>query len=82
MITGQNANAQEVVFAVRKNGTVKLVSVKTDIQDDNYIEITSGLEDGEEVVTGPYNAVSRSLKNGARVKVVPKSQLFEATAGQ
>lgn len=81
-ITGQNANAQEVVFAVQKNGTVKLVSVKTDIQDDNYIEITSGLEDGEEVVTGPYNAVSRSLKNGAKVNVVPKSQLFEATASQ
>ncbi len=80
-ITGQGSNLQELVFVVQKDGTVKMVPVKTDIQDDNYIEITSGLQEGEEVVTAPYSAVSKALKNGTKVKIVPKSQLFEAPAG-
>lgn len=80
-ITGQGNNLQELVFVAQKDGTVKMMPVKTDIQDDNYIEITSGLQEGEEVVTAPYSAVSKTLKNGTRVKIVPKGQLFEAPGG-
>lgn len=68
----------EVVFVLQKDNTVKVVEVTTGIQDDNNIEIRSGLKPGEEVVSGPYSAVSRTLENGKKVKVVPKSQLFEA----
>lgn len=69
---------EEVVFALQPDKvTVKKVKVKTDIQDINYIEITDGLKPGEEVVTGPYNIVSKTLKDGDKVKVVPKEQLFE-----
>lgn len=65
-----------VVFVVQADGTVRKQKVKTDIQDINYIEITDGLKEGDEVVTGPYDVVSKTLKNKDKVKVVPKSQLF------
>lgn len=68
---------EEVVFVVQKDGTVKKVKVRTDIQDINYIEILSGLNAGDEVVTNPFNVVSKTLKDGMKVKVVPKDQLFE-----
>ena len=62
---------------VQKDGKVKKAKVKTAIQDINYIEILSGLNEGEEVVTGPFNAISKTLKDGTTVKVVPKDKLFE-----
>jgi HlyD family secretion protein len=68
---------EEVVFVVQKDGTVRKIKVRTDIQDINYIEVLSGLKEGDEVVTGPYEVVSKTLKNKAKVKVVPKSELFE-----
>jgi HlyD family secretion protein len=66
-----------VVFVINKEGKVSKVNVKTDIQDINNIEITSGLKEGEEVVTGPYDVVSKTLKVGKKVKVVDKKDLFE-----
>lgn len=72
---------EEVVFALQSDRTtVRKVKVKTDIQDINYIEIVSGLKIGDEVVTGPYNLVSKTLKDGDKVKVVPKEQLFDENA--
>jgi HlyD family secretion protein len=68
---------EEVIFVLQKDGKVKKTIVKTGIQDINYIEIVGGLSAGEEVVTGPYNAVSKTLKDGNKVKVVPKDKLFE-----
>lgn len=68
---------QEVVFVFQKDNTVKMVSVKTGIQDDTNIQILSGLQEGDQVISAPYSAVSRTLQNGKKVKVVPKSQLFE-----
>src|ERR1700676_847801 len=67
----------EVVFLLQKDNSVKQVSVKTDIQDINNIEIVSGLTPGEEVVTGPYGTVSKILNNGTKVTVVDKDKLFE-----
>jgi HlyD family secretion protein len=57
---------KEAVFVLRGD-TVQRVDVETGIQDQNYIEIKSGLNEGEEVVTGPYVALSRKLKNGSKV---------------
>jgi len=68
----------EVVFLLKADKSVKQVSVKTDIQDINYIEIASGLNQGDEVVTGPYGTVSKILNNGTKVMVVDKDKLFEA----
>ena len=66
-----------VVFVLDKEGKASKVKVKTDIQDINNIEITEGLKEGDQVVTGPYDVVSKTLKAGKRVKVVEKKELFE-----
>ena len=67
----------EVVFILQKDGTVRRVKVKTDIQDINYIEITDGLKEGDEVIVSPYNTISKLLRTGMKVKVVKKEELFE-----
>lgn len=58
----------ETVF-VKDGNRAKLRVVKTGIQDDRNIEIVSGLEEGETVITGPYNVVTRTLKDGDEVTV-------------
>jgi HlyD family secretion protein len=68
---------EEVVFVLQADGTVKKFVVRTGIQDINNIEVLQGLKEGDEVVTGPYNAISEKLKDGAKVKVVPKEELFK-----
>ncbi len=69
---------QEYVF-VAENQTAKIKAVKTGIQDNTYIEILEGITDSDEVITGPYRLVSKTLKNNDKVKVVDKSKLFETT---
>lgn len=59
---------KEVVFVV-ENGIVKAVPVKTGISDDTNIEILSGLEEGQQVVSGSYKALSVTLKDGDKVKI-------------
>lgn len=54
---------------------VKLKAVTTGIQDDRYIEILSGISEGEKVISGPYNLVSQQLMPGDEVKVVSKENL-------
>jgi HlyD family secretion protein len=66
-----------VVFVLQPNQRVKQVKVRTAIQDLNYIEILSGIKSGDQVITGPYSVVSKTLKDSSLVKVVPKEQLFE-----
>ena len=69
---------QEYVFVV-ENQTAKIKAVKTGIQDNSNIQILEGLSENDEVVTGPYRVVSKTLKNDDKVKVVDKTKLFEAT---
>ena len=66
-----------IVFVLDSNNTVRKAKVETGIQDINYIEITGGLKEGDEVVTGPYDVVSKTLKVKDKVKVVDKKDLFE-----
>ncbi|MFC5282153.1 efflux RND transporter periplasmic adaptor subunit [Pedobacter alpinus] len=67
--------AKEYVFVV-ENGKVKQVEVKTGIQDDQNILIVSGLKAGQQVVSAPYSAISKTLKDKMEVEVVEKSKLF------
>lgn len=60
-------NIQEIVF-VKSADTVILTQVKTGIQDDEYIWVTEGLKDGDEIVSGPYSAISKKLKQGDTVR--------------
>ena len=48
--------------------------MKTGIQDNDYIEVLSGLQEGETVVTGPYSAVARKLKSGSRITITDKNK--------
>lgn len=73
-----SSDLDEVVFVLQKDGTVKKHVVKTDIQDINYIEVNKGLEEGAEVITAPYNLISKTLTDGMKVKPVPKEQLLTA----
>jgi len=57
----------EVVF-VTGSDTVKLVKVKRGIGDDEYVEITEGLTEGQEAVSGGYKAIYRELEDGKRIK--------------
>ena len=68
----------EVLFSVDK-GVVSQRKIKTGIQDKNFIEIQSGLSENESVIIAPYNAISKKLKNGDKVQVVPKDELFRVT---
>lgn len=67
----------EAVY-VKEGEIAKLRVVKTGIQDDSNIEIISGLKEGETVITGPYNTVTKSLKAGDKVEVAtPKTDKKE-----
>ncbi len=57
---------REVVFTF-DGSTSKIVEVKTGIQDDEFIEVKSGLSSGQEIIIGPYVAISRKLKDGSDV---------------
>ena len=54
---------REVVF-IAQGDTVSIRNVETGIQDDEYIQIASGLEEGESIVSGPFNAVFKELEDG------------------
>ena len=71
---------KEIVF-VLENGEAKKVIVTTGIQDDEYIEIKSGLKGDEEIITAPYSAISRRLKDKMKVKKVDKKELYSDKNG-
>ena len=56
-------------YAVLRNSLLKVksVPVKIGISDDNYWEITDGLKEGDEIVTGGYHAISRDLDDGKKI---------------
>jgi len=67
----------EYVF-LYDNGIAKLQKVTTGVQDNMYIEIKSGLQKDQEVITAPYRAVSKTLKNGDAVEKTPLEDLFKS----
>ncbi len=58
----------EIVFSI-EDGKAIARQVKTGIQSDNLIEVISGIDESEEVVTGSYRAISTDLANGAAVAI-------------
>lgn len=63
----------EVVFLYNE-GKATLQVVQTGIQDDEHIEIVTGLNEGQKVITGPYSLVSKKLVNGDDVKLEEKKK--------
>jgi HlyD family secretion protein len=69
---GQKRKETEGVFVFR-NGAVEFVPVKTGIAGDRYFEVLSGVKDGDQVVTGPFNSV-RNIKDGDEVSLEDKKK--------
>lgn len=67
---------EECVFVLNEGKAVKKM-VKTGIQDSKNIRIISGIEENEEVISGPYSAVSRELENEMKVEKVEKKDLYK-----
>jgi HlyD family secretion protein len=79
--TSQNNNAKKpvkkedkTVIFVNVNGEAKMIEVKTGISDYDNIEIVSGISDSTEVVTGPFLAVSKRLKDGDKIRQLEKKE--------
>jgi HlyD family secretion protein len=62
----------KVVF-VKKADKAQMVKVTTGIADDTSMEIKSGIKEGDEVISGSYSAISRKLKDGAKVTIDKES---------
>lgn len=81
----KNAAATDDASAIRQlvfvlDAATKKVSsrdVTTGIQDNQYIQVQTGLKAGDQVVVAPYGAITRQLKDGSKVNVVKKERLFE-----
>jgi HlyD family secretion protein len=67
----------QVVVFTASEGKAWLKKVKTGIQDNNYIEVTEGLDPEDEVIVAPYSAISRQLRNDMSVEVVTEEELFK-----
>ncbi|KXK51771.1 MAG: efflux RND transporter periplasmic adaptor subunit [Chlorobi bacterium] len=65
--------AEPMVF-VKSGDTVVARKVEYGIRDDQYYEIKSGLNEGEEVVSGGYKAISKDLENGSKVRIELESE--------
>ena len=59
-----------VVF-IKTNEVVRMLPIKRGISDDNYMEITEGLDEGQEVVSGGFKAVNRELEDGKKIRRGP-----------
>jgi HlyD family secretion protein len=86
MVAGKIASANksneatkptDVVFAVAGD-RVKAVAVKIGICDDNYWEITDGLTNDQEIVSGGYRAIGRDLQDGSKIHIGPAEADTEA----
>ena len=63
----KEASKQVDVVFVLEGDHVKMVPVKIGISDDNYWEVTEGLQEGQEIVSGGYHAISHDLEDGKKV---------------
>jgi len=71
----EGAEAQEVVFVMEAD-TARMIPVTTGIQDDNFIQIIEGLEAGQNIVSGPYSAVSKVIEEGKLLRLKEKDKQY------
>lgn len=74
--TPSGENVRTLAFI--SDGTRALArDVKTGIQDNSYIEIISGIKEGDEVITAPFSAISKKLSDSTLIQIVKKEELFK-----
>lgn len=66
---------QEIIFVVRGDSAFK-VPVKTGIQDNRFIEVVEGITPDDEIVTAPYRAIARKLKDGMLIRRVKSKDML------
>ncbi len=72
------ADEEEKTIVFASDGTYALArEVKTGIQDNNYIEILSGIDENTDVVYAPYSAISDKLADSTLIEILPREELFE-----
>lgn len=71
-VAPKNDKKFECVF-VKVGNKAKIRIVKTGIQDDTNIEVTSGLKKGDVVIVGPYTTVTKDLNSGDKVSLAKDS---------
>jgi HlyD family secretion protein len=75
-VTPSSENIRTLVFIT--DGTYSFAKdVKTGIQDNSYIEILSGIKEGDQVITAPFSAISKKLSDSTLVQLVKKEELFK-----
>jgi HlyD family secretion protein len=70
------AEMKECIFVV-EDGMAKIRYIKTGIQDTEYIEVIEGVEEGEEIVAGPYAAVSKKIEHSKHLEVREKDKFYD-----
>lgn len=73
----ENEKAPVYVYVLNGN-KVKLTEVKTGLSDKGYIEIVSGLNEGQEIVSGSYFAIRKELSDGAEIKKDSGEKKFDS----
>jgi HlyD family secretion protein len=63
----QDRKRLERVVFVKQADVAKMLPIQTGIADNNYIQILSGIKPGDEVISGPYTAISKDLQDGSKV---------------
>jgi len=80
--TSDTKKEELIVVFIASEGKAKLREVKPGIQDDNYIEIVSGVEMDEDVISAPYSAISKNLENDTNIEIVEMKDLFTGKKGR
>ena len=70
----QRKAEDKTVLFINDKGVAKMVEVRTGISDYDNIEILSGVAEGTEIITGPFTAVSKRLKDGDKVRAAEKKE--------
>jgi HlyD family secretion protein len=65
----------EQVFVVKEDNSVEVRTITTGIQDLTKIEVVTGLNEGDVIVTAPFSAISKTLKRESKVKIVTEEML-------
>ncbi|MCF8222515.1 MAG: efflux RND transporter periplasmic adaptor subunit [Bacteroidales bacterium] len=72
------ADEEEKTIVFESDGTYALArEVKTGIQDNNFIEIISGVQENAEVISAPYSAISKKLSDSTLIEILPREELFK-----
>lgn len=69
-------NKRQVIYIVKEGKTQEIV-VETGLQDDEYIELKTKVAENQEVISAPFKAISKELKDSMLVNVIPEEELFK-----